>query len=255
MTAPLLELSGVVKRFGGVPAVDGAGLSVTEGTITALIGPNGAGKTSLFNVVSGFERPDAGVIRYAGARIDGLPPHRLARRGLVRTFQQPRILRRLTVLENMLLGGQRQPGESLWRALGPGAGRRDRELTDRALELLRTVGLDGHAGAYAGVLSTGQRKLLELARALMAEPRLLLLDEPLAGVNPALRELLLERIQELRPQVTCLVIEHDLESVMRIAERVAVMDRGRVIYAGDPEAARREPAVLDAYLGTVEVGW
>ena len=250
----LLEVSGVDKSFGGVPAVAGASLAVEAGTVTALIGPNGAGKTSLFNIVTGFERPDAGEVTFAGRRIDRLPPHLIARAGLVRTFQQPRVLRRLTVLENMLLAAPGQPAESLLRALAPNAGRRDRELTGKAAELLRQVGLEERASDYAGVLSGGQRKLLEFSRALMAGPRLLLLDEPLAGVNPVLRELLLDRLQDLRSEgkITFLIIEHDLESVLSISDAVAVMNLGRVIFRGSPEAAQRDPAVVDAYLGTID---
>lgn len=250
----LLEVRDIVKRFQGVAAVDRATLNVAEGSITALIGPNGAGKTSLFNIVSGFARADSGSVRYRGRSIARLPPHRVARAGLVRTFQQPRVLRRLTVLDNLLLAGRRQPGESFWRALAPGAGRRDRELRRRALELLALVRLEDRADAYAGVLSGGQRKLLEFVKALMAEPLLVLLDEPLAGVNPTLRELLLQRLREVRASggITFLVIEHDLGSVMRVSDEVAVMSQGRVIFQGPPDATRRDPAVIDAYLGSAD---
>lgn len=250
----LLEVRDIVKRYQGVAAVDRATLNVAEGSITALIGPNGAGKTSLFNIVSGFARADSGSVRYRGRSISRLPPHRVARAGLVRTFQQPRVLRRLTVLDNLLLAGPRQPAESFWRALAPGAGRRDQELRRRALELLALVRLDDRAEAYAGVLSGGQRKLLEFAKALMAEPLLVLLDEPLAGVNPTLRELLLQRLREVQAGggITFLVIEHDLGSVLRVSDEVAVMSEGRVIFQGSPEATRRDPAVIDAYLGSAE---
>ena len=250
----LLDVNGVVKSFGGAPAVDGASLTVEENSITALIGPNGAGKTSLFNVVTGFEKADAGHVTYDGRRIDRLPAYRIARAGLVRTFQQPRVLRRLSVLENMLLTAPDQPAESFFRALAPGAGRADQALAEKALALLDLVRLADRAGEYAGMLSGGQRKLLEFSRALMAEPRLMLLDEPLAGVNPALRELMLERIQHLRSgkRITFLVIEHDLESVMRVSDTVAVMNLGRVIFTGPPRAAQRDPAVVDAYLGTAD---
>ncbi|MGI8562518.1 MAG: ABC transporter ATP-binding protein [Candidatus Dormibacter sp.] len=250
----LLEVRDIVKRYQGVAAVDRATLNVAEGSITALIGPNGAGKTSLFNIVSGFARADSGSVRYRGRSISRLPPHRVARAGSVRTFQQPRVLRRLTVLDNLLLAGPRQPAESFWRALAPGAGRRDQELRRRALELLALVRLDDRAEAYAGVLSGGQRKLLEFAKALMAEPLLVLLDEPLAGVNPTLRELLLQRLREVQAGggITFLVIEHDLGSVLRVSDEVAVMSEGRVIFQGSPEATRRDPAVIDAYLGSAE---
>lgn len=248
----LLEVRDVVKRFRGVIAVDRATLDVAEGSITALIGPNGAGKTSLFNVISGFTRPDAGLVLFAGRPIQREPVHRIARRGLARTFQQPKVLRRLTVLDNMLLAAHGHPGESFWRALLPRASQRDRELAGLAQELLALVGLEGRASDLAGVLSGGQRKLLEFARALMTEPRLVLLDEPLAGVNPVLRELMLKRIEQVRRErgVTFLVIEHDLESVMRISDSVAVMSEGGVIFTGDGAAARADRRVVDAYLGT-----
>jgi ABC-type branched-subunit amino acid transport system ATPase component len=250
----LLEVEGVIKRFQGVPAVDGADLAVAEHSITALIGPNGAGKTSLFNVISGFTRPDAGRVLFAGKPIQGRPVHGIARLGIARTFQQPKVLRRLTLLENMLLAAQDQPGESLWRAILPVARRRDHELGERARELLRFVDLEARAADLAGVLSGGQRKLLEFARALMAEPRLVLLDEPLAGVNPILRELMLTRLEQLRKdrRVTFLVIEHDLRSVMRISDSVAVMNEGRVIFTGSAAAARGDQGVIDAYLGRAE---
>ena len=248
----ILEVDGVVKRYGGVPAVDGARLAIVDGSITALIGPNGAGKTTLFNVISGFERADEGQVRFRGERIDRLPVYRIARAGLVRTFQQTKILRRMSVLENMLLAGRQQPGESLWRLPLPGEGaRREAELRDTARELLRSVNLEGHADAYAGTLSGGQRKLLEFARVLMTDPRMLLLDEPMAGVNPTVRERLLERILTVREErgITVLVIEHDLEMVMAVSDTVAVMNVGRVIFQGRPHEVQRNAEVIDAYLG------
>lgn len=248
----ILQVDGLVKRYGGVPALDGATLEVREGSITALIGPNGAGKTSLFNVVSGFQRADEGRVRFRGEAVDRLPVHRIARVGLVRTFQQPKILRRMSVLENMLLAGRDQPGESLWRLpLRHGRRRREAELEARARDLLHSVNLDGHAGDYAGTLSGGQRKLLEFARILMTDPHMMLLDEPTAGVNPALRERLLERILAVREErgITVLLIEHDLEMVMTVSDTVAVMNAGRVIFRGRPDEVQRSAAVIDAYLG------
>lgn len=253
---PLLEVEELVKHFGGVPAVDGATLSVREGSVTALIGPNGAGKTSLFNLISGFQRPDSGQIYFAGHRIDNLSTHRIARAGLVRTFQNPKILRRMSVLDNMLLAGQRQPGESLWRIVTPRATRRrEYELRERAYSLLSAVKLDNHVTAYAGTLSGGQRKLLEFARALMTQPRLVMLDEPLAGVNPALREEMLDLILTIRQRerLTILLIEHDLEAVMAASEMVAVMNAGRVIFFGPPGDVQRNDDVIDAYLGSFRV--
>ncbi|MGH3103033.1 MAG: ABC transporter ATP-binding protein [Gaiellaceae bacterium] len=249
----MLEARDVRKRYGGVVAVDEATLAVEPASITALIGPNGAGKTTLFNVVSGFARPDSGSVLLGGERIDGRPPHAIARRGLVRTFQTPKALTRMSVLDNMLLAAPAQPGEHLWRLVAtPRAGRsRERELRARALELLRLVRLDGLAEDYAGTLSGGQRKLLELTRALMAEPRLLLLDEPMAGVNPTLARQLLDRIRTLREEqgLTFLLIDHDLDVVMAVSDKVVVMNEGRVIAAGTPAEVRADPLVVDAYLG------
>ncbi|MBI1773926.1 MAG: ABC transporter ATP-binding protein [Proteobacteria bacterium] len=253
MSAVLLDVEDVSKRFGGVAAVDGASFSVAEGSITALIGPNGAGKTTMFNVISGFIRPDRGAIRFTGRRIDGLKGDAVARAGLVRAFQAPRVLTRMSVLENMRLAAKDQPGERLgmgWVAPRRVA-RREEEVHARALELLELIRLRHLANAYAGTLSGGQRKLLELGRALMVEPRMILLDEPMAGVAPVLAQQLLEHIEELRRShgVTICVIEHDMDVVMSISDRVIVMDEGRVIAEGTPEAIQESERVIEAYLG------
>ena len=252
MTA-LLEVRDVRKRFGGVRAVDGASLDVAEGAITALIGPNGAGKTTLFNVIAGAYRPDGGSVLFAGERIDRRPPHRIVRRGLVRTFQTPRAFARMTVLDNMLVAARAHPGEHVLRLLAtPRAVRaRERAARRRARELLELLRLDPLAGDYAGTLSGGQRKLLEFGRALMTEPRLVLLDEPMAGVNPSLGRELLDHMLALRERdgLTFLLIEHDLEAVMRVSHRVVVMNEGAVIAEGDPASVRADDRVVDAYLG------
>ena len=244
-----LAVEGVVRGFGSVRAVDGATLAVEPGSITGLIGPNGAGKSTLFNCISGFLRPQAGRVLLDGKRIDRRPAHRIARAGLVRTFQTPRALRRMTVLENVVLAAPRHPGERL--GLARAGRRREREAQARAAELLELVRLEDHAGALAGTLSGGQRKLLDLVRALMAEPRILLLDEPMAGVSPSLRGELLEHILDLRRRdgITLLIVEHDLDFVMRACDRVIVMNDGRVIAQGTPEEVRRDENVVDAYLG------
>jgi len=252
MTA-LLEVRDVVKHYGGVVAVCGASLDVEERSITGLIGPNGAGKTTLFNIISGFRHPERGTVSFAGKRIDGYSADRVARGGLVRTFQQTKALARITVLDNMLLAAPRQPGEHLWRlALSPRAvRRREREIEERARELLAVVRLESRSAEYAGTLSGGQRKLLEFARALMVEPRMVMLDEPMAGVNPTLGRQLLERVQELRAAqgMTFMLIEHDLEVVMTVSDIVHVMSSGGVIASGTPAEIRSNPDVIDAYLG------
>ncbi len=247
MTA-LLEVRDVAHAFGGVRAVDGATFDVEAGSITGLIGPNGAGKSTLFNCISGFLRMRSGHVSMDGRRIDRLPAHRIARGGLVRTFQTPRALLRMTVAENVLLATPRHPGEHLGRR---GGRARERQAQTRAGELLALVGLDGHARALAGTLSGGQRKLLDLIRALMAEPRLLLLDEPMAGVSPTLRVELLQHIRDLRDRdgITLLIVEHDLDFVMGASDRVVVMNDGRVIAHGTPEEVRGDERVVDAYLG------
>jgi branched-chain amino acid transport system ATP-binding protein len=253
----ILEVVDVEKRYGGVRAVDGASLSVERGSITALIGPNGAGKSTLFDVVSGFERADGGAIRLDGRSIYRLPAFAIARRGLVRTFQMTKTLNVMSVLDNMLLAAPNHPGERLstW-VLRPWTARRhERDARTRALDLLETFELAPHAHAYAGTLSGGQRKLLELARALMLAPRLVLLDEPLAGVNPTLGRRLLEHIEELRRDegTTVLFVEHDMEVVMNHADHVIVMAQGRVIAEGSADDVRKNETVVEAYLGKLVV--
>lgn len=248
----MLEFAEVVRAFGGVRAVDGATFEVERGSIAGLIGPNGAGKTTVFNCATGTLRPDSGSIVFEGRRLDRKPPHRIAREGLVRTFQTARPLTRLTVRENVMLAGTDQPGERLtgWLSRPIAARRREEVLRRRTDELLELVRLDAHADAYAGTLSGGQRKLLDLARALMVEPKLVLLDEPMAGVSPPLRLELLDHIVALRASgVTFLIVEHDLDFVMQVADVVVVMNEGRVIARGSPEDVRRDERVIDAYLG------
>jgi neutral amino acid transport system ATP-binding protein len=250
---PLLEIDEVVKLFGGIRAVDGATLDVREGSITALIGPNGAGKTTLFNVVTGFYRGDRGSFRFDGDRVFGEPPYELARKGMVRTFQITKALAAMPVIDNMMLAAPNQPGERIRNLfVRPASVRaREKEVREQAMELLELFNLTDLADDYAGTLSGGQRKLLELARALMTQPRLLLLDEPMAGINPTLGGRLLDHMQMLRRErgVTFLFIEHDMEVVMNHSDRVVVMADGKVIAEGEPHEVRKDQRVLDAYLG------
>jgi neutral amino acid transport system ATP-binding protein len=251
---PILEAREVVKRFGGIRAVNGASLDVREGSITALIGPNGAGKTTFFNVITGFYRPDGGRALFHGDPILGSSPHAIARLGMVRTFQITKALARMPVIDNMTLAAPDQPGEHLLNViLRPReVRRREAEVHEQAIELLGVFDLAGLADEYAGTLSGGQRKLLELARALMTRPRLLLLDEPMAGINPTLGRRLLDHMQRLRADegVSFLFIEHDMEVVMNHSDRVIVMAEGRVIADGEPQEVRSDQAVIDAYLGS-----
>jgi branched-chain amino acid transport system ATP-binding protein len=245
----LLEVSGVSKSFGGVHALAGCELEVAEGSITGLIGPNGSGKTTLFNVVTGYERADGGEVRLNGASIGNASPGRVFRLGVGRTFQLTRIFARLTVAENVLVATQRHEGwlRSVVRGAGSPAERR------RAYELLEFVGIAHLAGEPAGSLSYGQRKLLEFASLLVADPAVLLLDEPAGGVNPTLINQLADRIRELnRAGKTFLVVEHNMEFVMGLCDTVTVLDQGRTLTSGTPEDVRSHPGVLDAYLGAGE---
>jgi neutral amino acid transport system ATP-binding protein len=248
---PILVIDSVTKRFGGLTAVDVEHLEIGRNTITALIGPNGAGKTTLFNLLTGFDQADTGTWTLDGTRIEHLPSHRIARLGMVRTFQLTKVLSGMTVLENMLLAADDQPGEHFFTSLVPGLWRRrEREVQERAEELLAQVGLAAKADDLAGTMSGGQRKLLELARVLMLDPSVVMLDEPMAGVNPALTESLLEHVSGLRDQGrTVVFVEHDMDVVHRISDRVVVLAEGSVIAAGTPAEVTANQEVIDAYLG------
>ena len=252
-SVPLL-VRGLVKRFGGLTAVDAASFSVEEGSLTGLIGPNGAGKSTTFDLITGVQRPDAGRVHFRGQDVTGLPTHEIAQQGLVRTFQIARELDEMTVLENVMLAPKGQVGEALWRSVTPGARGavvdQERELRERAWETLEFFSLDHLAEEHAGNLSGGQRKLLEMARVLMTDPDTVLLDEPLAGVNPTLSNQLLERIHDLRDDgLTFLLVEHDMDVVMNHCDPIIVMHQGRVLAEGGPDEIREDERVIDAYLG------
>jgi neutral amino acid transport system ATP-binding protein len=245
----LLRTEGICKAFGGVQALDGCTVEVAAGSITGLIGPNGSGKTTLFNVITGYDRPDAGEVWYSGAKITGSSPQRVFAAGIGRTFQLTRIFSRLTVLENMIVAAQHGSGE-LRNPFARAGGPADRR---RAMELLEFTGIAGHAGKLAGTLSYGQRKLLELSYVLVADPAIVLLDEPAGGVNPSLINQLAQRIKELNADgKTFLIVEHNMEFVMDLCHHIAVLDSGTVVATGPPAAVRNDPRVLDAYLGRAE---
>ncbi len=251
---PILAVEQLRKGFGGIQAVDGATFEVAPGSITGLIGPNGAGKSTTFDLITGVYSPDSGRVRFDGTDITGWRPDRVARRGLVRSFQIARELAGMTVMENVMLAPPDQLGERFWPAVLPGfrgrVAEQERELRERAWETLEFLELDDLAGERAGALSGGQRKLLELARVLMTEPEMILLDEPMAGVNPTLERKLLDRLQELSDRgYTFLLVEHDMDVVMEHCDPVIVLHQGEVLAQGPPAAIKSNERVLEAYLG------
>jgi neutral amino acid transport system ATP-binding protein len=248
---PIVVADGVVRRFGGLAAVDVDHVEVQRGSITALIGPNGAGKTTFFNLLTGFDTPDSGDWTFNGRNLGGVAPYKVARLGMVRTFQLTKALSRLTVLDNMRLGARSQRGERIWSAWLPFLWRsQEAQVTERARALLDRFSMLPKQDDFAGSLSGGQRKLLEMARALMADPELIMLDEPMAGVNPALTQSLLQHIKGMREEgATVLFVEHDMDMVHDISDWVIVMAQGRIIAEGPPSAVMKDQAVIDAYLG------
>jgi branched-chain amino acid transport system ATP-binding protein len=248
---PILSVSGLEKSFGGITALDGVDVTVDQG-ITGLIGPNGAGKTTFFNCITGYLEPDGGTVEFDGTDVTGDRTPRIVREGLVRTFQIPRELENMTVRENLLLAPGGQSGEKLSRAWLRGGQFADDERRSRreAAEMAEFFELDHLLDEPAGSLSGGQRKLLELARVLLTEPQMVLLDEPLAGVNPTLEKKILERIHELESQgQTFLFVEHDIELIMEHCDHVVVMHQGQKLTEGPPSAVRSDQRVIDAYLG------
>lgn len=248
---PIVIADNVVRKFGGLTAVDVEHLEIQRGAITALIGPNGAGKTTFFNLLTGFDKPDSGNWTFNGIALAGVAPHKVARLGMVRTFQLTKALFRLSVMDNMRLGAKNQIGEGILRALLPFTWKKEElQNTQRATELLTRFKLDTKADDFAAALSGGQRKLLEMARALMVNPELVMLDEPMAGVNPALTQSLLGHIKDLREQgMTVLFVEHDMDMVRDISDWVIVMAQGKIVAEGPPASVMSNPAVIDAYLG------
>jgi branched-chain amino acid transport system ATP-binding protein len=261
---PILAVDHVVRAFGGVKAVDVDHLEVQRGAITALIGPNGAGKTTFFNLITGFDKPSSAkprfgngdgeyaTWRFQGRSLASTSAFRVAQAGMVRTFQLTKALEAMTVMDNMLLGAKDQPGEKLLSALvRPLWRKREAEIRAKAEELLARFKLDAKKNDYAGSLSGGQRKLLEMARALMSDPAMIMLDEPMAGVNPALTQSLLGHIQDLRDRgTTVLFVEHDMHMVRHISDWVIVMAEGKIVAEGPPEHVMQHQAVVDAYLGS-----
>lgn len=249
---PIIVADHVRRQFGGLVAVDVEHLEIPRGAITALIGPNGAGKTTLFNLLTGFDKPDSGTWTFKGTSLAGIPAFKVAQMGQVRTFQLTKALSLLTVIENMKLGAKEQTGEHFLQSLFPFMWKnQEKKIEEKALAILQRFKLAEKKDDFAASLSGGQRKLLEMARALMSDPTLIMLDEPMAGVNPALTQSLLQHILDLKKDgMTVLFVEHDMHMVRHIADWVVVMAEGRVVAEGPPDEVMKDPAVIDAYLGS-----
>lgn len=251
----ILSIKNIDKSFDGIKALNNVSFEVEKGKITGLIGPNGAGKTTLFNTITGFYSPDNGLIKFKGEELVGKTPHEITNKGLVRTFQITRSLNKMKVIENLMLAPKEQTGESIiWPILTPWRVKKEEEkIKEKALDILEFFDLASHKDEYAGSLSGGQKKLLELARALMTDPKMVLLDEVFAGVNPTLSNKLIDYIKHLKNDhdITFLLIEHDIPLVMEVCDRIVVMSNGEIIADGKPEEIKNNEEVLDAYLGVV----
>lgn len=253
LNSSVLDVRNISVSFGGVKPVQDVSFTIKENSFTSVIGPNGAGKTSLFNLLSGMNKVSSGEIIFMGEAIHSIHAHKIAQKGLVRTFQGAKVIRRLTVAENLMMAVKGNPGDNLLGFFNPRARKSfEGKAREEAMRRLDQVGLTKFADEYAGILSGGQRKLLDLSRALMADPKMLLLDEPFAGVNPTLVEKLLTVLAALRKEqsITFLLIEHDLETVMNISDRVIVMADGKIIADGLPKSIYENDLVIDAYLGS-----
>ncbi|HEY9252201.1 ABC transporter ATP-binding protein [Nocardioides sp. NBC_00850] len=248
---PIIVADNITRTFGGLTAVDVDHVEIQRGAITALIGPNGAGKTTFFNLLTGFDQPNTGSWSLEGKSLKGIAPYKVARLGMVRTFQLTKVLAKLSVIENMRLGATGQKGERIWAAPFKFLwGKQEDEVTKKADDLLGRFLLDKKREDFAGSLSGGQRKLLEMARALMVDPEVVMLDEPMAGVNPALKQSLLGHVKSLRDEGrTVLFVEHDMDMVRDISDWVIVMAQGKIVAEGTPDSVMADQRVIDAYLG------